>query len=77
MIFIDYDPFGALYGDPELRDAKRLIFIDTVLVLLPIALGVFAALQMHGLIENLYEGTNEIQKKYNNKGTTKAKKRTN
>ena len=32
---------------------------------------------MGGIIENLQNGTNEIQKKYNYNGAIKAKKRTN
>jgi hypothetical protein len=77
MIYTDYDPFGALYGDPLLRDAKRLIFIDIILLFFPIALGMFAGVQMGGIIENLQNGTNEIQKKYNYNGAIKAKKRAN
>lgn len=77
MIYTDYDPFGALYGNSSDRDAKRLIFIDTILLILPTALGMFAGVQMCAVIENLYDGTNEIEKKYNYNASIKAKKRTN
>jgi hypothetical protein len=68
MIFTNYDPFGALYGEVGLREARRLILIDTVLLIVPIALGIFAAINLHGVIDNLSNGTNEVEKKYNYQG---------
>lgn len=76
MIFTSYDPFGALYGEASMREAKRLIFIDTVLLLLPISLGMFAAINLHGVVDNLINSTNEVEKKYNYPGQVLKQKRT-
>lgn len=64
MIWESYDPKGAFFGEPHLREAKQLILIDTVLLLVPVALGLYAYIQLTGLRENLLLGTNEVIKKY-------------
>lgn len=44
--------------------AERLIYLDTILLVGPVGLGLFALVQILGLLDNLEQGTSEVLKKY-------------
>lgn len=64
MIWTSYDLYGVFFAEPSLLEAKRLIFIDTVILLLPFSLGMYGLLQIYAVFENLEEGTSQIIKTY-------------
>ena len=67
MVGSTYDPYGAFFEINDLqREAKLYIFIDHMLLIVPVALAIFALINLFGLLENLFKGTNEVLKKHRN-----------